>query len=149
MKDIRVGLKRRFGVMYCVAIMVSLIIGSGIFIAPSGVIRRVSSPGVAMIIWAVTGIITMCGALMAAELGTTYPTSGSRYDYLRLFYGDFVAFLHVWEYTFITRPASGMIKCIIIAQWVYTHPCELTQTLNKHLFTVSIGSNNAMAKLSP
>ena len=111
-----VQLKRRFGLIYSVAILVGFITGSGIYIAPSGMMRRVPSPGVALIAWAIAAISALFVALLAAELATTFPTAGGRYDYLRTFYGNLPGFLHACEYTFITRPCANVIKGFITAR---------------------------------
>ena len=115
-----VKLKRRFGLLYCVAILVGFVIGSGIYIAPAGVMRRVPSSGVALILWTIAGVIGMLGALTNAELGTTYPTSGDKYVYMQEFYGDFLGFLYLWQYLLVGRPGANTIKCLIFAQWVNT-----------------------------
>ena len=111
-----VNLKRRFDLVYTVAILVGLMTGSGIYIAPSGMMRRVPSPGVALVAWAIAGISTLFVALLAAELATTFATAGGRYNYLRTFYGSFPGFLHVCVYTFVTMPCTNVIKGFITAR---------------------------------
>ena len=72
-------LKRCFGLVYSVAIW------SGIYIAPSGMMRCVPSPGVALVAWAIAAIPALFVALLAAVLAANFPISGGQYDYLGTF----------------------------------------------------------------
>ncbi len=89
-------LKRQIGVTQGIALICGVIIGSGIFISPQAVIRYSGSVSTSLLLWAVGGFISTCGALSFVELGTTFPASGERYEYLRVMYGrDLV---HLWRF---------------------------------------------------
>jgi len=72
------------------------VIGSGIFLTPGAVVRAAGSGGVALVAWAVGGILSLLGALTFAELGASNPDSGGMYAYLRDAFGPLVAFLYGW-----------------------------------------------------
>ena len=61
------------------AIMVGVIIGSGIFRTPATIADQMGSPALVLALWAVGGLICLCGALTFAELATMYPKSGGVY----------------------------------------------------------------------
>ena len=75
------------------AVLVSLIIGSGIFRVPRAVAAETGSVGAMMLCWVVGGIIALCGVLAVAELATMFPRAGGMYVYLREAYGDLPAFI--------------------------------------------------------
>lgn len=64
-----VHLKRRVGLVSGVALIVGTMIGSGIFVSPSGLLTRTGSIGVSFLVWTACGILSLCGALAYAELG--------------------------------------------------------------------------------
>ena len=113
-----VRLKRRFGLFHCVAIIAGIIVGTGVYVAPTVIFLRISSPGLALILWPIGGAISLLSSLVFAELGTTYPECGDAYLYLRIFYGELVSFVEFWQYFFFARTGYNAIKCLLAASWV-------------------------------
>ncbi|MGH9329258.1 MAG: amino acid permease, partial [Vicinamibacterales bacterium] len=88
------------------ALLVGSVIGSGIFVVPSLIARRVPEPGLVIGIWLFSGLLVLCGALALAELGTMLPQSGGLYVYMREAYGSFWAFLYGWTIMLVVIPGS-------------------------------------------
>lgn len=105
--------KRVLGTRDAMCIVIGAIIGVGIFFTPSRVAAVAGSSELAMLVWAVAGVIALCGALAFAELGGMYHASGAQYEILRDSYGPFPAFLFVFcNATAIQAGAIGIIAAI-------------------------------------
>lgn len=93
-------------VVDAIALIVGIVIGAGIFRAPSAVAAHVSSPGVFLLVWVLGGLVSLIGALCYAELATTYPHAGGDYHYLRRAFGPGLAFLFGWARMTVVQTGS-------------------------------------------
>lgn len=112
-----VNLKREIGVFGGVAVNVGIIIGSGIFLSPKGVLAGSGSVGLALIIWFFSGIFSLVGALCFAELGTMIPLDGGVYAYVHYTYGPLWSFLFQWIGIVMVQPGAIAITSITFATY--------------------------------
>uniref|UniRef100_H2ZPS6 Amino acid permease/ SLC12A domain-containing protein n=1 Tax=Ciona savignyi TaxID=51511 RepID=H2ZPS6_CIOSA len=94
-------------------------IGSGIFISPTGILRLSGgSVGVSLMIWVFCGILTILAALCLCELGMMFPESGGINTYLLKTYGSGLAFLHAWAYCLFIIPGKGAIQGLALGEYI-------------------------------
>src|SRR5580658_2698125 len=99
-------LPRVLGASQATAIVVGTIIGSGIFLVPSEMMRDTGSSALVYLAWIIGGLLSLFGAMTYAELGAMLPYAGGEYVYLRGAYGDTTAFLYMWTWFAVAKPAS-------------------------------------------
>jgi len=100
------------------SLVVGLIIGSGIFSSPSQVNLHVGSPGAALIIWTISGLLAWTGAASYAELGGAIPLNGGAQVYLAKIFGELAGFLFTWTAILVLKPGSAAIIAIILGEYV-------------------------------
>ena len=98
-------LPRRLGMVDATAIVIGIVIGSGIFVLPNLIARTLPSDAAILGVWIVAGVLSFFGALAYAELGAMLPATGGQYVYLREAYGPLCAFVCGW--TFMLAVAGG------------------------------------------
>lgn len=86
-------MKKTVGYVEGTALVLGIIVGSGIFVSPAGVTVNCGSVGLSLIVWGLCGAFSALGALSFAELGTTIPRSGGDYLYILEVFGPFWAFM--------------------------------------------------------
>ncbi|KAF2001821.1 amino acid transporter [Amniculicola lignicola CBS 123094] len=107
---------KQLSTRHAFAVLVSIQIGSGIFASPAQVDSNVPSPGAALLVWILGGVLSWAGAASFAELGAALPLNGGMQEYLRHIYGDTMAFLMAWIYIMAAKPSSMAIQSIVIAE---------------------------------
>jgi amino acid transporter len=103
-----------------VSIIVGIVIGAGIYETPPLVFRSVTDPWMGLAVWAVAGLLCLCGALCYAELATTYPRLGGDYIYLTRTYGPEVGFLYGWGQLAVIQTGSIGMMAYIFADYTTT-----------------------------
>jgi APA family basic amino acid/polyamine antiporter len=102
--------QQTFGVFDAAAMIVGIVIGAGIFKAPSIVAGSVSTEAVFIGLWVAGGVISLVGALCYAELGSAYPHAGGEYHFLTRAFGGKVGFLFAWARMSVVQ--TGAIAAI-------------------------------------
>ena len=88
------------------AIVVGIIIGSGIFLVPREMMAAVGSSRMVYAVWITGGLLSLFGAMSYAEVAAMRPRVGGEYAFLHDAYGPLTAFLYTWTWTTIAKPAS-------------------------------------------
>ncbi|KAH3789278.1 hypothetical protein DPMN_167453, partial [Dreissena polymorpha] len=115
-----ITLKRNVGIVSGTSFIVGTMIGSGIFISPTGVLEGTGSIGLSLVVWAASGVISLLGALAYAELGTMIPRSGGEYAYFYDATFPFVAYMYSWTRTIVLQPSGLAIICMTFASYMIT-----------------------------
>ena len=107
------SLRRTLGTADLTFLVIGNVIGSGIFLVPSTILAQTGSVRVALLVWAVGGLLSLFGALSYAELGAMDGSSGGLYAYTRDAFGRFAAFLYGWTMFFVV--CAGTIAALSVA----------------------------------
>jgi APA family basic amino acid/polyamine antiporter len=107
------GFRQQLGLFDATMLVAGTMIGSGIFIVSADIARDVGSSGWLMLVWALTGVMTIIGALSYAELAAMMPNAGGQYVYLREAYGPLPAFLYGWTCFLVIQ--TGSIAAVGVA----------------------------------
>jgi APA family basic amino acid/polyamine antiporter len=111
-------LPRRIGFWGASAVMVGVIIGSGIFRTPAAIAQHVGDPWIVLLFWLAGGVLSLFGALTYAELAAMHPSSGGVYVFLREGYGRCVAFVFGWTFMLISKPLAAAGIAVIFGEHV-------------------------------
>jgi APA family basic amino acid/polyamine antiporter len=106
-------LQKRVNLFDGISIVAGAMIGSGIFIVSADIARSVGSPGWLLMVWLITGIITIIGAISYGELASMMPHVGGQYVYLKEAYHPLIGFLFGWT-TFLVIQC-GSIAAVAVA----------------------------------
>jgi APA family basic amino acid/polyamine antiporter len=112
MSENKMGLKRSLGLVDATSLVAGSMIGSGIFIVTAAMARDIGSAAWLLIIWLVTGLITVAAALSYGELAGMMPKAGGQFVYIQRAYGRLVSFLYGW--TVFTVIQTGVIAAIAV-----------------------------------
>ena len=112
MSENKTELKRSLGLLDATLIPLLVGIGSGIFIVTSAMARDVGSAAWLLLIWVVTGLITVAAALSYGELAGMMPNAGGQFVYIQRAYGRLVSFLYGW--TVFSVIQTGVIAAIAV-----------------------------------
>ena len=98
--------KQSLGLLDATMVVAGSMIGSGIFIVSSDIGRHVGSAGWLILVWVITGFMTITAALSYGELSSMYPKAGGQYVYLREAFNPLAGFLYGWSFFAVIQTAT-------------------------------------------
>ncbi|HEY1770506.1 MAG TPA: amino acid permease [Chthoniobacterales bacterium] len=104
---------RGLGLLDSTMLVAGSMIGSGIFIVSADIARQVGSAGWLLVVWGVTGLLTMIAALTYGELAAMMPRAGGQYVFLREAYSPLWGFLYGWTLFLVIQ--TGTIAAVAVA----------------------------------
>ena len=135
--------KKDLGLKESTSIVISRIIGSGIFRTPAPIMALVGCTSLFGLVWVLGGIITVFGAVIYAELTAMIPKSGGPYVFLKEAYGPYIAFLRGWAMFFVSETASIVAVALVFTEYINAifvivtgDPFGLLTTLTISLITI-------------
>jgi len=112
------------------ALVVGSMIGSGIFIVSADILRQVQSPGIMLLVWTLSGVLTLLGAITYGELAAMYPRAGGQYVYLREGISPLFGYLYGWTLFMVIQ--TGTIAAVAVAFARFT--AVLVPSLSEDVF---------------
>ncbi|CAH8585850.1 unnamed protein product [Heterobilharzia americana] len=109
---------KNIGLLSSINIIIGSMIGSGIFVSPTGILENMQSLGASLVIWVSCGLFSMLGAYCYAELGTLIHRSGGDYAYVLEAFGSFMGFLRLWIEVMVARPATMAVIAMTFAKYM-------------------------------
>ena len=103
---------RGLGLLDSTMLVAGSMIGSGIFIVSSIIARQVGAPGWLLVVWVVTGLLTLMAALSYGELAAMMPKAGGQYVYLREAFSPLWGFLYGWTLFLVIQ--TGTIAAVAV-----------------------------------
>jgi basic amino acid/polyamine antiporter, APA family len=110
-------LVKGLGLLDSTMIVMGSMIGSGIFIVSADISRQVASPGMLILVWALSGVMTVIAALSYGELAAAMPHAGGQYVYLRESLGPLWGFLYGWTMLLVIQTATIAAVAIAFAKF--------------------------------
>src|SRR5215467_14254713 len=105
-------LRRSMSLSHATAMVIGIILGASIFIQPSEITRLVPSGRGVMLVWLAAGALTLCGALVCAELASAFPETGGVYVFLRKTFSPALGFL--WGWAMFWSIHSGIVAALAV-----------------------------------
>lgn len=123
------GTVKALGLTSATTIVMGIMIGSGIFVVSPQIGRQVGSPALLMLVWAITGFMTMAGALCYGELAAAMPQAGGQYVYLREALGPLFGFLYGWTSFVVIQTGTIAAVCMAFAKYLgVLYPNAVSET---------------------
>ncbi|MFL6227465.1 MAG: APC family permease [Pyrinomonadaceae bacterium] len=143
-EDRREGFIRGLGLLDSTMIVAGSMIGSGIFIVSADIARQTGAPGWLLVVWIVTGLLTLMAALSYGELAAMMPKAGGQYVYLREAFSPMWGFLYGWTLFLVIQ--TGTIAAVAVGFAKYLGVLVPSISEKNYLIPpIRIGSNYAVS----
>ncbi|KAL7673185.1 hypothetical protein ACOME3_008053 [Neoechinorhynchus agilis] len=125
-----IQMEKTMGVWHGVSVIVSSMIGSGIFVAAGSVLQSAGSVGMTLIVWAIAALLIFCGSRMYGELGCMMPKAGGDYEYIITSGGNLLAFLFSFIRLALIVPAGTAVGGLAFGNYLLNpfFPCGVPHT---------------------
>jgi len=143
-EDRSTGFVRGLGLLDSTMMVAGSMIGSGIFIVSADIARQVGSPGWLLMVWLITGLLTITAALSYGELAAMMPRAGGQYVYLREAFSPFWGFLYGWTLFLVIQ--TGTIAAVAVGFGRYLGVLWPTISEQQYIIEpIQIGSKYAIS----
>jgi APA family basic amino acid/polyamine antiporter len=130
------ALLRQLGMLDSAALVMGVIIGSGIFLVPGSIARQVWSLSAVIGVWVFGGFLSVLGGLALAELGASLPNAGGLYIYIVRAYGRFAGFVYGWMGLAIIN--SGSVATMAVGAGTYVASVAHLSSIQQKVFQVAV-----------
>ena len=127
--------KPSLGLLDATMVVAGSMIGSGIFIVSADIVRNVGSAGWLVLVWLITGFMTIIAAMSYGELSGMFPKAGGQYVYLKEAYNPLVGFLYGWSFFAVIQTGTIAAVAVAFAKFAGYFIPVLNQTDENLLFT--------------
>lgn len=127
--------KPSLGLVDATMLVAGSMIGSGIFIVSADITRNTGSVGWLMVVWLITGFMTLTAALSYGELSAMFPKAGGQYVYLKEAYNPLISFLYGWSFFTVIQTAT--IAAVAVAFAKFT--AYLLPVFSEDLVAIDLG----------
>ncbi len=131
--------KPTLGLMDATMIVAGSMIGSGIFIVSADIVRNVGGAGWLILVWLITGFMTLTAAVSYGELSGMFPKAGGQYVYLKEAYNPLISFLYGWSLFAVIQ--TGTIAAVGVAFSKYAAYIFPSFTDDRNFFQLQTGVN--------
>jgi APA family basic amino acid/polyamine antiporter len=153
-------LVKGLGLLDSTTIVMGSMIGSGIFIVSADIGRQVHSPGLLLLTWVISGLMTVAAAVTYGELAGMMPRAGGQYVYLREAFGPLFGFLYGWTLFLVIQTGTvaavavafgkflGVFAPWVSAQHILVNLGSVTVPAWNHTITLTLSSQQMVAILA-
>ncbi len=113
------GTTRQLGTVHAAALIVASMVGTGIFTTTGVLLSTLRSPPLVLVVWALAGVLALCGAAVYAELGAMMPRAGGEYVYLSRAFGPAIGFLSGWIALFVGFAAPTAAGALAFGRYLH------------------------------